>query len=335
MLVMDILRAEDNFENKEHFDKIYTGIDFLDDSLQGIEKDDVILFGARSGAGKTQALSIIASHISRKKEVLYIALEASHNEIYERLLFKEYANYFYKQPESLGRNINYLDFRNGKYNKNKDLIEIKTNRSYDWKGLNVLYRTKESFGVNELYYVIGQAKENKMELVILDHFHYLDLETTNENMEFKSIIKQIRDMGQIFEIPIIVVAHLRKRNILEKNYVPLIDDFHGSSDLVKIATKVITMGGFNVADKEIVASNNCVNTIFSVQKHRYFGETCQYCGILEYNYLTNTYSKPYKLIKQKNMFTEYTIITDENRPYWFKKEKSNLRPPIQQNLNQV
>jgi hypothetical protein len=143
----------------------------------------------------------------------------------------------------------------------------------------------------------------------------------------------------IHQIPIIVVAHFRKKNINDKTFVPMKEEFQGTSDLYKIVTKVITMSSFTPkdTDKDIIKTEGMYEflTCFSIQKHRDFGETCNYCGVIKFNSLSKIYSNSYVLLKQKFGFTDYEIVQEQDKPYWFKKEKSNLRPPIQQSLNQV
>jgi RecA/RadA recombinase len=336
MIFKDIEMMEQIFNNKEKYESIKTGISFLDHAIQGIEKDDVILVGGYSGAGKTEFITLLAKNISKKKKVAILALEARDNELYERTLFKEFVNICkQKYPNEY---FNFLNFKNKKYSTEfyKEIKQAQLLVSKEQQGLNILYRTTEEFGIKELSFSILSAKDNGFECVILDHIHYLDLESDKENIEFKKIIKQIRDLGLIHQIPIIVVAHFRKKNFNDKTFVPLKEEFQGTSDLYKIVTKVITMSSFIPKDTERdnFRYDNMYEflTCFSVQKHRDFGETCNYCGVIKFNSLTKTYSNSYVLIKQKFNYNDYELVTEDKKPYWFKEE---CLPKIDENILKV
>ena len=64
------------------------GIQFLDDILRGILPHDLILLGASTGAGKTEAAKQIAMHNALLgKRVHYFALEAEPKEIERRVKY--------------------------------------------------------------------------------------------------------------------------------------------------------------------------------------------------------------------------------------------------------
>ena len=57
----------------------------------------------------------------------------------------------------------------------------------------------------------------------------------NENRAVKNIVKRIRDVSLAIGVPVIVVAHLRKKDRIPRPLAPDLDDFHGASDITKIA----------------------------------------------------------------------------------------------------
>ena len=77
------------------------------------------------------------------------------------------------------------------------------------------------------------------DLVILDHFHYVDSDYTNENRGHKELVKKIRDTA-----PTGRPSGARRWSRQEIRPAARATDpdeeaFHGSSDIVKIATKAI------------------------------------------------------------------------------------------------
>ena len=169
MIFKNIELMEDSFNNKETHNSIKTGISFLDDSMGGIEKDDVILVGGYSGAGKTEFITILAKNIGKSKRVAIIALEARENELYERLLFKEFVHVCKDTYKNIF--FNFLDFKNKKYNGAfyKEIKEAQKKLVRDLEHLNIMYRTTEDFGIREVAMSIVCAKEAGFECVILDH----------------------------------------------------------------------------------------------------------------------------------------------------------------------
>jgi hypothetical protein len=87
-----------------------------------------------------------------------------------------------------------------------------------------------------------RAIRGQTDLIVLDHLHYVDAgEDVTENAALKDLVKTIRDASLSIGVPVIVVAHLRKKDRARRQIVPDVDDVHGSSDIAKVATKVIML----------------------------------------------------------------------------------------------
>lgn len=269
------------------FGKCYFGVSYLDAAFKGIHNNDLILIGAESGAGKTELCSIIAKVNSRiGKRVCYIALEAEKEEIESRILFSEVCKEWYKTNTL---KLLYDDFCDKAYGSSMDLLQEKVKARLDMElnTLNVFYRETEQFSELELQYYIESTYKDT-DLYIIDHLHYFDINhQKNENEAYKSLMKKIRDIVLLYNKPVVLIAHLRKKEKGENYIVPILDNFHGSSDIYKIATKVITMKRAEIEGIDI--PNNSYPTLFYTAKNRRLGVTTRTVGLQLFDITNNSY----------------------------------------------
>ena len=129
------------------------------------------------------------------------------------------------------------------------------------------------------------------DLVILDHLQYVDpSDGANENQAYKQIVKRIRDIGLIIGVPILLIAHLRKRDRGQQTLVPDLDDFHGTSDITKIATKCILLSTGNPGDARYIWP-----TYMHVPKDRMDGSTRNYIATMGFDLRLSGYEEQYAL----------------------------------------
>lgn len=291
-------------------DAIKTGNKFLDDMFIGVTKHDLVLVGARTGAGKTEFITSVAAHNARLGKKVYVfALEAEPKEIETRIRFKILSEAYQKAYP--GRFITYRDFIWGRYSKefqelDKD-CEVHLQDGY-LKNLYTFYRTGE-FKISD-FEKIFSVIEKSADIVILDHVHFFDYETENENKELTEITKRIRDLALISGKPTFIVGHLRKQSHNSKEALPSIDDFHGSSNLAKIITKgiVIDSGGPTPDGKFV--------TYFRIVKDRKFGGATRYIGKMIFDPTTNAYEENYKLCVLTDRNTKIAELSEEDYPKW-------------------
>lgn len=264
------------------------GIDYLDDSLRGIERDDLILLGAMSGVGKTQLCCNIAlANLAEGKKVHYIALEASKFEIERRLKFPLVAERYYSDPQrpKLSRRLNYADWKIGTFLSELEEYEQSAAQFFETAYRDFLIHYKaERFGVNELINAVQYCAKDTG-LVMIDHVHYFDFDDDNENRAIREIAKVVRDLTRDERVPILLVAHMRKRDARNDELVPGYEEFHGTSDLFKIATKVITVGPGRQA------SNGSFETFFRTPKNRNDMSVSRFCAKEFYTPKGGSYEK--------------------------------------------
>lgn len=266
------------------------GVDFLDDAMAGILKNDLVLIGAGSGAGKTQVCTNIArANLERGKKIHFIALEAEYEEIERRIKYQIFAKKFFEDPNRPHVQISFQDWMLGDFVKSCEKYEAAAASEFGqlYSGLFTYYK-QDRFSIDDMIQtVLTCAAET--DLIIIDHLHYFDYEDDNENRAMKEIAKTARALTLEQGKPIILVSHLRKRDRQAGDLVPGLEEFHGSSDLYKIATKAITLapGQWSPDGK--------YETIFRVVKNRFEGSVTRNIASTNYLVREGRYDKGYKI----------------------------------------
>ncbi len=218
-------------------------IAFLDDVLRAILPHDLILLGAPSGAGKTDlAVSIASGNARAGRRVHYFALEAEPRELERRLKFSLLAEAVMAAGHPEASALNYSDWILarcehvcGAFNAQVDQLILEK-----FSHLNTYYRGAK-FDQSDLQReILGVAEST--DLIVVDHLHYVDSdEDRDEHRALGDTVKTIRDVSLRIGKPVLLVAHLRKRDTRGKQLVASLDDFHGSSNVAKISTQAITI----------------------------------------------------------------------------------------------
>ncbi len=292
------------------------GVKFLDKALGGIFPRDLVLVGAKTGIGKTALSSITAlTNAIRGKRVYYFALEAEPNEIERRMKYVMLAKYVYANSVSRmsHERMNYLDWSQGRL---EDVVGPYEDRadaelSQAFKTLFTFYRQRE-FTMDDLERN-AMAVQDELDLLILDHLHYIDTEDANENRGLKLITKRIRDLALSMGKPVVCVAHVRKGDRKVKQLVPDLEDFHGSSDISKIATKAVMLAP---AHDQPTGVAHLWNTYIAVRKCRADGSRARYCATVPFNAKTNSYEEEFTLGRLKNGDEEWESINNSELPLW-------------------
>lgn len=249
---------------------------FLDDLLRGISANDLIVIGAETGAGKTEfARAVAANNAKAGRRVYYFALEAEENEIERRTKFQIILDIAAKRLSEKGQRldwdrVNYPDWYRGQLEDVFGEFNDAADQAFalEYGHLHTYYRGSkfDHEDIKRLFLAI----QSDAELIILDHLHYVDIDDENENRGFKKTVKMIRDVALGIGRPVILIVHLRKRDIRAKAIVPDIEMVHGSSDIAKICTRAIMLAP---ARSRPNPQPHLSNTFFHVPKDRVGGAT--------------------------------------------------------------
>lgn len=290
------------------------GVKFLDDALLGIMMNDLIVIGAKLGAGKTQLATAIALSVARGgNPAHYFALEAEDKEIERRIKFGRLYDRYCKAGNSA--RLRYSDWRVGRLEKTFAPFEKEVEEEMGGlvKNLHTLYRTAGDFNLKALERQLMQVV-GKTRLIVIDHLHYIDTEDKEENVAYKATMKIIRDIVLRFGVPVVVIAHLRKNQSYRT--APLVnsyEDFHGTSDVPKIATTAIMLGP---ADDVVPDASYLWPTYMNVVKSRMEGGVKRYTALLNFDARSGLYQPQYDLGRLNAARDEWEALPPDKLPPW-------------------
>lgn len=295
---------------------INTGIIPLDEALQGVMPNDFIVIGASTGAGKTALATKIARTAALEgKKVALFALEAYEGEISDRMKFPQIAGKWFKAK---GYPLNYKMWKRGEYNSlglpEMEKVIIDSTPKCVQDNLLVRYRTTSEYSVDDFLHEIEcLTYRDKIDLIVVDHLHYFSLpDDQSENRALKRIVNTLRDYGLLQEIPIVLFAHMRKKPYGSKSPVPSLDEFHGSSEITKNATAVITFApAFDIK----MPTTYQFPTYIQVGKDRFNGAIKRYTMAASFDIRSGEYEKDYQLYSVKAS-DELELVEDKRIPEW-------------------
>ena len=298
------------------------GVAYLDDCTRGILRNDLVVLGALTGAGKTSLATGIAERAAREgKRVHFFALEAEPNEIERRLKFRLICKQVYSERPwpPWAYKLDYLDWRIGRLDSLLDKYERAADQEMQqYRNLVTYYRGRD-FRVEDIEKLF-RAVQDQSDLIILDHLHYVDFDdSTSENAAIRRIVVSIRDVALDIGIPVIALAHLRKSQGGRMMLVPHLSDFHGTSEITKRATVVIVLAPAIDAPHE---DAGMARTYVCVAKHRARGVS----GLVarhDFHLSARQYSQTYELGRISMRGDEFNPLIRTEIPRWAER----ARPP--------
>jgi hypothetical protein len=333
---LDDLENEKQARQEDEAKRIDLGIPLLDAVWGGAYPSDLILLGARSGAGKTEAATIIAEcAVQSGKRVAFFALEAEVREITWRRVYRRLANAFFLDPKRMRveGGISYHDWRHTKLEDvfrpyYQDVIE--SIRQSDQDRFWLRYRANGNFAIDDFEKSMASLKG--FDLILVDHFHYFDLDG-NELEQQRRLIKQIRDLVGEYRIPIVLIAHLRKGDKRFMTPIPDVEEFQGSSDLYKNPTKIaLASPGPRFMSPSGEVKNQWV-TYFNIAKCRTDGSRTKYQAKCVFDIETTSYLPKFRLGSWTDgawKDLEYSLVPQWAKPF-MSDESSSLVIPLRQN----
>lgn len=317
--------AEERERRLKHVERVMPfNVSYLDDVCMGIYPTDLVVVCAASGAGKTSIAALISQLASAQgRRVHFFALEAHRSEIEQRMLFRAICDVLRER----GSSMRGVTFQSWMYGNAQRLITEGVEEAArlrlvaDVQGQRTFYRG-EKFTAEDITRLF-LAVQNETDLVVLDHLHYVDSDDRDENRGLKAATKAIRDAALCMEKPVIVVAHLRKKDRGKPRIIPDIDDVHGSSDIVKIATKVVMLAPSR--DRES-SEPGVANTYMQVVKDRFAGVQ-GYAALCQYDLRTLRYRDQYVVGRLNFAGDAFENVDDANRPEWAARGLARGTPP--------
>jgi hypothetical protein len=295
------------------------GIDYLDNVTLGIHPSELVLIGAKSGVGKTSLTERIAIYNAEKgKKVAFFRLEGHKNEFGEKALY----NLAVKEYLSAGghEKIGYEEFR---MNKAPLLSKHVDNAA---KILKTCMETLFLYDKNKYRLTVENIKDHilmcagKVDLIIVDHIGFIDMLIggyENENRGETAIMQAFSEAVEQYNIPVIMVSHIRKSIGKKGSLIPEADEFMGSSNKYKLSYTAIMLSPFYPQYDE---KNLLYATCFRIVKSR-AGLSTQRVGMKVFDVRRQDYLPGYIVYRIDWKAEDSLVLLERKINYdWFETE---------------
>lgn len=230
----------------------FFGISYLDKKLRGISKSDLIIIGARSGAGKTSVANRIFNVNNKTVKTKLFSLENFSGDLYSNNCLVNYRKI--TGQFITAREWKFRDFKLDDVALEQAEKMVKENMQQKY----IVTRQPE-YTVKKLKEDMIRCAADGYKLLIIDHLDYLEKENPTENdiTHITELMRTIRQVQDNNEVAVVAVSHLRKPEGSSSKtpvIVPNENEFIGSSNKAKEATIVIMFapddeGNMNSTDK--------------------------------------------------------------------------------------
>lgn len=288
---------------------------FFDDVLRGILPEDLILLTAPSGIGKTDlSLNIAIANAQKEHRIGYFALEARERELEQRVKYSWISNEAWRRNFDRKHELNFTDWL---VHRCEDIVGELDEAADRWIEANLstlftFYRGVHFTQTNLTEQIAKHAK--RFSLIVVDHLHYIDFEgdERSETQAVGDTMKALRDAQLAAGVPVILVAHLRKRDPRLKQLVPDLEDIHGTKHITNICTQAITIAPATTieAPKWWLAP-----TFMAVLKDRRAGRP-PFVAMTMFDKRTRRYEDSYALGRLIKGGTDWEQIKPAETPGW-------------------
>jgi len=282
------------------------------DFFEALLPHDLFLLGAGTGLGKTQLALSMAAAVARKDlRAHYFALEAERDELERRTKYSLICDELFRTGHPRAGEMRYVSWYLGRCDDICGHLEAWADRRIEAElsTLYTFYRGRDFAAEQLARMVIEHADET--DLFVLDHLHYVDDDgAEDENRSVTDLIKTVRDLGLVVGKPFVLVAHLRKKDERAHKLVPELGDFHGSSNITKVCTQVVTLErAWDVEPAKWWLSP----TYAAIKKDRREGAP-PFVALMTYDLRTRTYRDEYTLGRAKGR--KWTELAMGDVPRW-------------------
>jgi len=178
-----------------------TGFFQVDEMTKGFVPGELMILTGHTSHGKTQLATNIAYRVaSAGKPVLFVTMEMTKVEMTQRLL---------------------------------SIADDKIDDDFP-----VLFQAKTDLAYTDISKLVEKAKEDGVELVVIDHLHYFSRSIENSTAEISKIVKEFKTAAIQNEMPIILICHVRKMDTKKR---PSLQDIRDSSLIAQDSDMVVVV----------------------------------------------------------------------------------------------
>lgn len=215
-----------NSDSQNLYRGIPTGIKYLDDTITGLNRSDLILLAARPGMGKTSFALNIARHVAVKesKKVAFFSLEMTREQLTSRLLSTEAM-------------VHGVKLRTGKLGEDEWIRLIEAG--------DILSKTQLYFDdtpgitVPEMKAKLRRLKD--VDLVVIDYLQLMSSAKRIDNrvQEISEITRNLKIMAKEINVPVITLSQLSRASEQRAEHRPMLSDLRDSGSIEQDADIVL------------------------------------------------------------------------------------------------
>lgn len=192
-------QAREHREPEGTIKGLSTGLKKVDDMTRGFVPGELMIVSGQTSHGKTQlSNNIMLNAALSGHKVMFITMEMTKQETADR--FNLLTN-----DQDIGEGKIFLNMR-------------------------------ADLAYTDITKLIEKAKEKGCSLVVIDHLHYFSRSVENATQEVSKIVKEFKGAAVVFEMPIILICHVRK---MPPKKHPTIEDLRDSSLIAQDADMVL------------------------------------------------------------------------------------------------
>jgi replicative DNA helicase len=214
--------AREHREPEGQIKGISTGLKKVDAMTQGFVPGELMIVSGQTSHGKTQlSNNIMLAAAKNDHKVMFITMEMTKQETADRFNMLT-------RDEDIGEGKIFLNMRS-------------------------------DLAYTDVTKLIEKAKEKGCDMVVIDHLHYFSRSVENATQEVSKIVKEFKSAAIVYELPIILICHVRK--MAPKKH-PTIQDLRDSSliaqdaDMVLIVWRDESPGATNPNEVEVTLWKN-------------------------------------------------------------------------------
>lgn len=214
---------EKKYNNQSDY-SLYTGLYDLDDMTCGLHNQELTIIGARPGVGKTTLALQLAENIAKKnKNVLFISLEMSDNQLIQKMIAREGNVQSYRMRRGTLEDSDWEKIADTA----EELSKLKFNTNSNIRN------------IQELEVLARKLKnKDKLDLLIIDYIQLLRNKEkfSSREQEVADISRRLKLLGLELDIPIIALCQLNRN---ASNSEPGLADLRESGSLEQDADNII------------------------------------------------------------------------------------------------
>lgn len=254
--------------NKKEDDLIYTGIQPLDDVLDGIKPTDLVVVGARPSVGKTAFGMNIAHNLSEQDVgVSNFSYEVGDEEIMRRLV-------------ALGTGVPLRQLK--KAHERLDLKQIQRGVNYmnDMSRRPLINHAASGLTIHDIKREVKRDKKkfgDKRHVILIDHLHIIPASDPRmtEVMSLTEISRVCKEIAVELRTPVILLAQLNRALEQRQDKRPQKSDLRGSGSIEQDADTILFLHREDYYDAE-TEDQNIMEVIVSKQRDGELGKVQLY-----------------------------------------------------------